>query len=238
MVRNEQDVIDHVVRHMLNQDLDKVVVADNLSTDDTRDILHSIDDDRLVAIDDKDPAYRQSEKMTSLAEFWADSNDWVVPFDADELWNSRIPGQSLGDSLRSMGASVAAARPWVHLPQPDDVAYHGCPFASMPHRVTTQEAWPKAALRWQKGMTIGQGNHWTASTVPDVLDIRHFQYRSLEQLAAKVRAGSAALSLTNLPHNSGLHWRQLGALDDSGLEDWWVNYTNQPTVFDPPQCFA
>jgi glycosyltransferase involved in cell wall biosynthesis len=239
MVRNEEDVIEHTVRHMLNHDLDLVVVADNLSTDDTRDILYSIEATRLVIVDDNDPAYRQSDKMTALAEYWAEAGDWIVPFDADELWNTK-DDQTLYDFLRSTTKTdVVAGFPLVHVPQPGDMP-HSCPFFSMPYRLTAPEVWPKAALRWRSGTVIEQGNHWTKSSVPDLLDIRHFQYRSFKHLGEKVRAGAVALELTDLPADSGAHWRRFAAMSDSELEEWWIEYTNPttPLKLDPPRCLA
>lgn len=236
MVRNEQDVIEHVVRHMLSQ-VDQVVVADNLSTDQTREILDSIADKRLVVVDDLDPAYRQSEKMTALANDWAAPGDWVVPFDADELWGM-ADGQTLAEGLRSFECSAVVGRPFVHVPQ-SHTTNDNCPFAAMPWRRTTPEFWPKAALCWAPGTVIEQGNHWTQWGSPEALDIRHFQYRSYDQLVTKVRAGAAALALAPLPASSGAHWRQLSAMTDDELSAWWRDYTQpQDLILDAPWCRA
>lgn len=235
MVRNEEDVISHVVRHMLNQ-VDQVVVADNLSTDRTREILDSIKDKRLVVLDDLDPAYRQSEKMTALANDWAAPGDWVVPFDADELWG--VPGGGrLGDFLTKFQGPVAAGRPLLHVPQPGDI-FSGCPFLAMPWRLEQPEVWPKAALAWDDEVVIEQGNHWTKGGAPEVLDIRHFQYRSYNQFVGKVTRGAVALALTDLPANSGAHWRRLGNGSGAVRDAWWDEYIHQPVMHDPPRCKA
>lgn len=238
MVRDEADVIEHTVRHMLAQDLDLVVVADNLSTDGTREILDAIVQEgyRLVVVDDPDPAYRQSEKMTEMANTWATTGDWVVPFDADELWGVR-GRRTLADALKLSGASVVAGKPWVHVPTMPR-GHIDCPFEAMPDRMPVQETWPKAALKWSEGLVIEQGNHWTKSPVADALDIRHFQYRSLEHMKRKVRNGTEALELADLPADSGAHWRQMATLSDATLRQQWYDYTNQPLVFDPPTCLA
>ena len=83
MARDEADVIGSTVAHMLAQ-VDAVIVADNLSTDRTREILDQLaggSSGRLVVVEDPDPAYRQSEKMTALAlrarlDFGAKAIDW------------------------------------------------------------------------------------------------------------------------------------------------------------------
>lgn len=237
MVRNEEDVVHHVVRHMLNQDLDLVVVADNLSTDNTGAMLDAMEDHRLIVVDDDDPAYRQSEKMTALAEGWAEPGDWIVPFDADELW-CMSNGKTLGDGLREVTSDAVSGLSWVHVPQDSDVS-QVCPFSSMPWRVSTPEAWPKAAFRWRVASDyIEQGNHWTRGPLPEAIDIRHFQYRSYDHLVTKVKAGAAALAAANLPANSGEHWRRLSSMAGTELEAWWDAYVRQDLVWDPPKCLA
>jgi hypothetical protein len=238
MVKDEQDVIEHVVYHMLAQ-VDKVIVADNLSDDKTLGLLMAIakDQPRLRVLDDPDPAYYQSEKMTALAQTYAKPGDWVVPFDADELWG--VPsGENLGDWLRNYDGDVAAGRPWTHVRRPGETYDMSCPFRDMPFHRTVQETWPKAALRWTNDTVIEQGNHWTTSAVPDVLDIHHFQYRSYAHYATKVEAGRRAMELTDLPYNSSEHWRRAAEMTETERHEWWHRYVNQPLVLGDPRCLA
>src|SRR5881394_2910564 len=91
MVKDEADIIQATVCHMLTQ-VDQVIVADNMSTDGTRNILDSLlvlNSLPVEVVDDNDPAYYQSSKMTHLARLaYLRGADWVVPFDADELWTA------------------------------------------------------------------------------------------------------------------------------------------------------
>jgi hypothetical protein len=67
MVRDEADIIEATVRHML-ANVDHVLVADNGSVDETRGILRALAAEhpgRLVVVDDDEPAYMQSDKMTA-----------------------------------------------------------------------------------------------------------------------------------------------------------------------------
>ena len=83
MVKNEQDIVGPIIEHMVGQ-VDHVIVADNMSTDDTRAILNDFGDS-ITVIDDLDPAYEQSKKMSALAQqALLLGAEWVVPFDADE----------------------------------------------------------------------------------------------------------------------------------------------------------
>jgi hypothetical protein len=68
------------------------------------------------------------------------------------------------------------------------------------------------------------GNHGASyrggTTIHDSqLVIRHFPYRSVEQLVRKVTNGAAAYKATDLDPRYGAHWRQWGQiLDQSGPE--------------------
>jgi hypothetical protein len=53
----------------------------------------------------------------------------------------------------------------------------------------------------------------------------HYPYRTLTQMSRKVRAGRAALEATNYSGGVGQHWRELGALDDDRLAEWWGEWT-------------
>lgn len=92
MVRNEQDVIETVIRHLLAEGVDHVLVADNLSTDQTRAILDRLSEILPVTvIDDPEPAYRQSEKVTALARRAGEQGGtWIIPFDAKTSSGSAV----------------------------------------------------------------------------------------------------------------------------------------------------
>src|SRR5258706_10050034 len=85
LVKDESDVIADTVAHLLSQ-VDEVIVADNLSTDGTRDLLETMP---VTVIDDREVGYYQSAKMTKLARLaLSHGHEWVVPCDADEVWYS------------------------------------------------------------------------------------------------------------------------------------------------------
>ena len=72
MVKNEADVIETTIRHIAAH-VDHVIVADNGSTDGTRELLDELP---CEVIDDPDPAYYQSRKMSALADYAA----WLRTF--------------------------------------------------------------------------------------------------------------------------------------------------------------
>ena len=237
MVRNEQDVIEAFVRHHADH-VDGLLIADNLSEDHTRGILDDLADEfPLVVVDDPDPAYRQSEKMTALAnrarvEFGA---DWVVPADADEFW---VP-------LRFPRIAELCAA------QPDDVGvlpaailnhvvtgYEG--FESMTHRLAEPAPLHKVACRTRPDLTIAMGNHQAIyangqpAAVFDVLTVHHFPVRTAAQFVRKARQGAAALRLTPLGEDVGCHWRAWDKMSDAQLVaafiEHWTYASDDPRL--------
>lgn len=222
MVRNEIDVIEGCLRHMAAE-VDALIVADNGSTDGTRDVLDRLSRELpLTVLDDPDPAYYQSTKMSALADrAGAAGARWIVPFDADEIWYS--PHGRIADALALAAGNVATAtllNHWgtaVDPPGPD-------PFVTMRWRAAEPGALPKVAFQWRQGAVIHQGNHGVDIPGPvhqadGVLELRHFPYRSAAQFVAKARQGAAAYRATNLPPSMGAHWRMYGqVLDEHGPE--------------------
>lgn len=247
MVRNEADVIGPVVAHMLSQ-VDHVLIADNLSTDATPDILAA---SGAEVIDDPDPAYRQSDKMTALATRARENGAaWVVPFDADEAWYS--PFGRLGDVLNKAHQRVAimSATMYDHVPTTLDDPLDPNPLTRVGWRRRRTGALPKVACRTHESLTIEQGNHGASygylrgRRLSGRLVIRHYPYRSPAQFVAKAKQGAAALALTDLPESSGAHWRQYAALaeanGDGALEDvfrqWFASVdpeSDPGLIYDP-----
>lgn len=244
MVRNEVDVIEGVLRHMADE-VDALIVADNGSTDGTRDILDKLTAELpLTVVDDPETGYYQSRKMTALADRAAGMGaTWIVPFDADELW---VAPHRIADVLAGLDAPVATAALYNHLRtavDPDDPD----PFRSMVWRRPQPLPLPKVAFRWEPGCVIHQGNHGvtrpSGSNAVPALEIRHFPYRSAAQFAVKAIQGAAAYAATDLPVDMGAHWRSYGELHRrmgrEGLENvfrshyWHLSPTDSGLIQDP-----
>jgi hypothetical protein len=241
MVRDEADIIESTVRHMLDQ-VDVVIVADNRSTDGTRDILESLP---VVVIDDAEVGYFQSDKMTRLAHLAREEfdADWVVPFDADEWWYS--PQGRIRDVLVDCAVwPIVSAELYDHVATGLDPA--GDPVKVMGWRRTSPAALPKVACQTAPDLVIEQGNHGAHYDAPAPvtpgLVIRHFPYRSPEQFARKALNGAEAYAATDLPEDTGRHWREYGRLAEAhgveALHDvfrrwFWVAEPGVDLIFDP-----
>ena len=224
MVRDEEDIIGYTLALMLSQ-VDHAIVADNLSIDGTRDILESFD--RVTIVDDPEEAYFQADKMTRLThQAGAMGATWVVPFDADEAWF--LP------DLTTIDADVIQARPHVYVPQPDDPDDPN-PITRITHRLPEPEVQPKVCFRYDPQAELHMGQHNVQRPGPriDAGTVRHYQYRTIEQVRRKVSNGVGAYNASKLPALYGTHWRTLEAMDDAALETWWKDYITQPLVHDP-----
>jgi glycosyltransferase involved in cell wall biosynthesis len=223
MVRDEQDVIGHTISHLLAEGVDHVLVADNLSTDHTRQVLEGFRRTQVTVVDDDDPGYYQNTKMTGLCRRAAAELDaeWVLPFDADEVWY--WSHGTLAEFFAQCQVDVVTCAGWDHIATDDD------PIDANPYRAMTQrrigpQRLGKVAFRFHPDATVDFGNHYVfdhpgpTGTGPQY---RHFQYRSFEQMVRKVRQGKEAYDATDLHPTYGAHWRELGALSDDVLWAKW-----------------
>lgn len=245
MVKDERDVIEGTLRHMADE-VDTLLVADNMSTDGTRDILNRLTSElNLVVVDDLEPGYYQSAKMSDLAARAAEAGaTWIVPFDADELW---LAEHRIASVLADVDHPVAAADLFNHLRTAIDLD-ESDPFRSMVWRQRDPAPLQKVAFRWEPGARIHQGNHGvtlpSGSAGKTVLQVRHFPYRSPDQMVRKARNGAAAYrTAATIPESEGAHWRAYGDIIDrhgeQALEDvfrehfWYLSPTDSGLVHDP-----
>ena len=234
MCKNEQDIIEHTVRHMLTQ-VDHVIVADNMSTDNTRAILESLPGDHLTIIDDLDPAYEQSRKMTNLAQaarlLGADA---VVPFDADEYWYAPdFP--TISEAIAQSENTIFPASMYNFVPTAIDDTSDPNPFTRIQWKRKEGNPLVKVAGLVHGSMVVEMGNHnisyskqFIHSWNTELLIVRHYPYRSPEQFVRKALQGAAALELTDLPYEMGEHWRSYAAIakgmGDKALEDVFTEW--------------
>lgn len=248
MVRDEADIIGATVAHMLTQ-VDHVIVADNLSADETPTILAEMADgcDRLTVLTDHEPAHDQSGKMTRLAHRARDMGaEWVVPFDADEAWYS--PFGRIADVLAGLGGyAVARATLYDHVPTAADP--EGDPLASIGWRRRYPTPLPKVACRARADLVIEDGNHgahygaFRANEVTGQLIVRHYPYRTADQMTRKAVNGSAALWAAGRPRDVGRHWHDYadleaarpGAIGEVFREHFWSAdpESDESLIFDP-----
>lgn len=233
MVRDEADVIEATLRHTATQ-VDRIIVADNLSTDGTAEILARLADELpLTVVADDEPGYFQADKMTRLAlDAMNMGADWVLPFDADEFWTGR-DGRTVRAELEAIDHEIDT----VYAAGYDHIGEGLSSF-----RRPDPQPLPKVAFRPGPDRRLAMGNHDVTGgngRACEALAFRHFQYRSLGQMARKVRQGAAAYAVTDLAETYGAHWRQAATLSDEELAERWAALNGEPgLVFDPAPIFG
>lgn len=236
MVRNEDDILGWTIAHLLNEGVDGILVADNLSTDETPDILQAFAEvDNVVIVQDEVVGYDQSEKMTSLAHQAAELGaDWVLPCDADE-WFYWTDG-TLAEFVERCTVDVVTASGWDHLVTLEDDPVDANPYTRIRHRRVEPQKFGKVMFRYHPDVVVDFGNHFVEH--PGIkargLNYRHYQYRSLEQFKAKVRHGAKAANLADLPPMYAAHWRADAELDDRAIEERWNVLCREPGLIVDP----
>lgn len=247
MVKNEGDVIVETVTHLASEGVDGVLVADNMSTDDTREqlgVAASLVDIPVVVVDDPVVAFNQSQKMSGLAERAAREfgAEWIVPFDADEFWlHKDMSLRSALTAADAAGQRVVDATILNHVRVEGDGVLWGQRWGlaeRMPCRDVVVNRWGKVAFRWEPGAVVEMGNHGVnvkrGRDGGVVLEIRHFQRRSPEQFARKLLDGATAYEASSLDERFGVHWReQSGRSFESLVDEFWELLVGVEVVVDP-----
>ena len=217
-VKNEIDIVELVIRHTLAEGVDHLWVQDHMSTDGTWDLLQEYAKEYpITLLRDEIPVFYQPERMNALARMaYVSGAEWVLPFDADEFFyapSGRTVAAEL--ALEDLSTLKLFCRSWRYL----DFSRRD---------VTPQRS--KVVFRAAPGARLVAGNHDV--TLPDgtehVLEVAHYQYRSLEQFIRKVRGLEAYQSL--FPTQGRPPWLDL---TDEELAVEWDKLCAVETVVDP-----
>ncbi len=229
LCKDEVDIIEPVLRHMATQ-VDFLIVADNNSTDGTKDLLFDLSRELTITVlDDPEVGHYQSRKVTNLAKVARNQGaEWIVPFDSDEIWYS--PFGTIKDILSGIASQwlIVSADMYDHVTSSEDDLSEMDLVRRIGWRRIEKGLLPKVACRWREDLIIGEGNHSAtysggATSQNGLLVIRHFPYRSPEQFARKARNGLAAYEATDLPESVGAHWRGYGSILRSHGEEFLIN---------------
>ncbi|MFW0110153.1 glycosyltransferase family 2 protein [Rothia sp. P13129] len=227
VVKNEIDVLPLVIDHFLAQGIDKLLIADNLSSDGTWEYLQekAANDPRILISRDTVIEHTQSEKMTWLSHIaWQRGARWIIPFDADEFWYA--PSTTLKSFLKNTDSSVIYAR-----------FHHTVPVIDSPQDLKNTElimdtanSFPgKVAFKTHPLAIIWPGNHNVARLGKQScdLDIIHVQYRGVQQIARKVRQGTESSKLTGEDLSwFAPHWEAGSKLSDEQIQQVWENISS------------
>ena len=222
LVRDEEDILETQLEYHLARGVDHFIVTDNLSVDETPEILARYEARGLVTVirEDSDD-YSQGEWVTRMARsaFTDHQADWVINSDADEFW---WPAEG---SLKSVLAElepevgvVPAARTNFVPVQTNDLPFY--------QRMVIREKVSlnlrglplddKVCHRGHAAVVVEQGNHGVDGTSfkslqgQSPISILHFPMRNYSQFKRKiVNGGRAYEQNTRLNRVVGDAWRKL-----------------------------
>jgi FkbM family methyltransferase len=226
IVRNECDVIEAFVRYNLRF-LDRLIVADNLSTDSTRRILELLRDEGLpLDLESADQPDHPQELVLNamLARAAKEGYDFIFPLDADEFIGaeSRV---ALESGLAAIPLGQYGLMPWYpYITTSTDEPAERNVLKRITHKLapTKPEAKVVAPGRMvlEQGLTLSVGNHHCLRdgralmdyAVPSGVHINHFPLRSPEQARLKVAVGAFAIKARGWREpTEGWNWLELYA---------------------------
>jgi glycosyltransferase involved in cell wall biosynthesis len=228
LVKNEIDVIESSIRHGFNQGIDVMLIADNGSTDGTRELLHQLSKALpIIVVDDPIFAHEQDVKMTILAKcarkFGA---KWIIPFDADEFWFAK--DSSLGDHLRNERKAVVIY----------GEVFNAFPISHESMRTNSSMAMSdtvvmrKVAFKAHRFASLCMGNHEVYRGVPrsQGIYVLHLPWRSTAQMGRKLSQGKATTFASSNRNWAGGHWVRFGDSAPGENEESWNSLINWQKV--------
>jgi quercetin dioxygenase-like cupin family protein len=121
VVRNARDLLAVSVRHHLAQGVERFLVYDHASTDDTRDVLRELADLGVLEWSAVDGPFRSEEWLNELAlEAYVQGADWVLPIDADEFWTAGS-GRTVAECVAATEAGALRAQMLTFVQQHDQL---------------------------------------------------------------------------------------------------------------------
>lgn len=244
LVKDEVDVLDHTLKHLLGH-VDEILLRDNNSTDGSGELMreYAREHSNVLLELDPDPAHYQSRKMTALAQ-WAfqRGHRWALPIDPDEIWYAP-EGRPISDWLAVVGGEIQFVKAAIF--------NHVCSGLDDPHdpdpvrriqwrkRVPLDRRWGKVACRTRPDLVIANGNHeghtQGIGVTGDGLEIRHFPYRSKEQFVKKaLSCYRGLLAAKEESEGTGAHCRAYGrAIEEGGVEAGYAWFRDAFWVEDP-----
>ena len=197
MVHNEMPLLPLTLANLLSQGVDRILIADHNSTDDTLTWLRCAEraDGRITVVAHQNQAFNQAAVISSLARFATVLGaTWILPFDADEFWIAADPSLRLSDALDSAtpsGVEAIAVTPESFAAPFDCDEFHPADLPRFTHRFAATPppntddlsafqhgirafascAYPdKLILRATPSVLVGAGAHTVPSIIGTVVD--------------------------------------------------------------------
>ena len=226
LCRDEEDILNEMIRFHLDQGVDLIVATDNGSEDNSHLILERYArSGRLVLIDEPEHNHDQAIWVSRMAQLAAEKGaDWIIHSDADEFW-----WPEHDDLKTTLARSPLSVEAWEvnrtnFLPPAEKSNRRHKPFHQrqvIRERSSInsmgQPLPPKICHRAESNLFVADGNHAVMRNGKPItahrhegLEILHFPVRSYVQLKRKISQGVKALENNErINKNVGNTWRNL-----------------------------
>lgn len=251
-VRNESDIIETFVRFHCSI-VDKMVIIDHRSNDDTLDILNQLKRENLPieVRSNRSNRHCQAEMISKLLKEFSNEFDWLIPLDADEFVVSDF---NLKQILNSLAIDKQYFLHWHNYSLTNGDISEINVLKRMTHRAETIHNQHKVIIH-RSMADIGyvkEGSHEIYSKRTNVpftyqfmknVSLAHFPIRSFQQIYQKVFSGwlsqvanHESMPGKHLPENT--HWKKIFdkcLVEDVDLEEISKFYSgDEPKlIFDP-----
>jgi len=198
LVKNEEDILEHTIKHHISLGIEAFIITDNNSTDKTKEIAHSFKEVFKV-FDEPDETHHQEKHVTKMAHYACKFKpEWIVHLDADEFWN----GFEYLDEIKQNG--VASTIAYIHPPIKSDPKFDPIAqrfFLDMKEIQSVMEE-TKILHRPSEKISIHHGNHWMDNIEGEILRTEkiyrhHYPLRNYKQLVSKAIKGHEAMISRN-----------------------------------------
>lgn len=222
LVRDEEDILTSHLQYHLARGVDFFVITDNLSLDNTRDIIEKFVNLGVAHyIYEKEDTYDQSKWVTQMARlaYTRYNADWIINSDADEFWwPKKGTLKSILEEISKEYFGVSVKRynfvPCIEVNRP---FYDRMIFKEIHSKNPLGKPLPpKVSHRGYREVVVAQGNHivtgdYFGTILYDCdIEIFHFPMRTYSQFENKIsKGGKAYENNKNLPKESGYTWREL-----------------------------
>ena len=259
--KNEADIIEAWVRHTVTH-VDRVIVSENDSTDDTAAILQALVDEGLpiTVLKESTIGDYQASIFTRMMREVAPAADWIVPLDTDEFIEttpdqnaSPLPERDEGGKpttwprladLLAQGPTTVRALPWQSMAWS---SANGCardinPVVYVRDRLIEETFYQKVCVPSAVAMskTLCTGSHFMLpdgdrGTLVPHARLCHFPLRSVDQY--KLKACIAYLQSACVPGWDRKTGFQFGAIPDIDKidEEALAQYSRRYASHNPPE---
>ena len=209
LVKNEEEIVEDCILHHLNHGVDKFIVTDNNSDDNTKAIISKFRE-VIKIIDEPGDGYEQGMWVSRMSVMACDYKpEWVVHLDADEFWYGL---KNLKKVPKATGIVYLPFHYYEHLIT-QEYRHNEFRREMMPYFKVTKSG-GRLVHRPHRESWVVQGNHRvmnhpmpTKITVGDHLVMHHYSNRCYDQFERKVIQGGVAYEKYTGDVGDGSHWR-------------------------------